>query len=413
LGTPPSNFTYPSFEEVCVARSRIRVAAVTGLFAALGLGVAFAPVDAGAPQLGSFIVTLDDAVSAPDVLADHAARFGVRRQGARVFQHALNGYAADLPTALVGALLGDARVKAIELNAPVHIDTTQTTPPWGIDRSDQRSLPLSASYTYTRTGAGVTVYVLDTGIRYSHSDFGGRAIPGFDAVTAGGDAADCNGHGTHTAGTVGGATYGIAKGATLVSVRVLNCSGNGDTAGIIAALDWIVANHGTQPAVANMSLSSSVKQLAMNSAVQRVIADRVQVVMSAGNGNDFGTGKDACKISPASVREGITVAATDRQDTRPGWSNFGPCVDVFAPGVEVLSADGSNDTGARLESGTSMSAPHVTGAVAKYLQTAPGASPSQVHTHIVEQSTKGVVKRPNGGLFNNIKSPNRLLFTNL
>jgi subtilisin family serine protease len=394
-----------------VARNRIRLAvAVAAAGALLAVGAAVAPVGASAPRLGRFIVVLDDSVSAKGVLADHANRFGIRATGARVFEHAINGYAAELPTAALALLSGDARVKYIEVDGISTMDATQTDPPWGVDRSDQRA-GLNGTFNYAATGAGVTAYILDTGIRYSHSDFGGRAVPGFDAVTPGGDAHDCNGHGSHTSGTVGGARFGIAKAVTLVSVRVLDCGGSAPNSVIIAGLDWVVANHGSQPAVANMSLSNGGTVFSMDAAVRRVIADGVQVVMSAGNGGTFGSGKDACKISPARTKEGITVAATDNTDTRASFSNYGPCVDLFAPGVNVPSVDGDSDTGSTVLSGTSMSAPHVAGVVAQYLQGLPNATPAAAQAFIINSSTKGIVKRANGGAFNNVKTPNRLLFT--
>jgi subtilisin family serine protease len=236
----------------------------------------------------------------------------------------------------------------------------------------------------------VTAYVIDTGIRLNHADFGGRARTGYDAVD-GGSADDCNGHGTHVAGTVGGATYGVAKGVSLVAVRVLNCAGSGTNAGVIAGIDWVTANHQAgQPAVANMSLGGGAST-AVDSAVSRSISDGVSYAVAAGNGNVVGTPQNACNYSPARVTAALTVAATDRSDRPASFSNYGSCVDLFAPGVNITSDWYSGTTATKAISGTSMSTPHVTGVAALYLQGHPAAGPATVASAIKAATTKNKV----------------------
>jgi subtilisin family serine protease len=221
----------------------------------------------------------------------------------------------------------------------------------------------------------VKAYVIDTGIRFSHTQFGGRAVTGYDAID-GGSADDCNGHGTHVAGTIGGSTYGVAKSVQLVGVRVLNCSGSGSTSGVIAGVDWVTGNHAAgQAAVANMSLGGGASS-ALDSAVQRSINDGVSYAVAAGNGDFLGRQQNACNYSPARVAAAMTISATDSSDRKASWANYGSCVDWFAPGVSITSAWHSSITATRTISGTSMATPHTAGVAALYLQSNPSASPS-------------------------------------
>ncbi|MGH9283637.1 MAG: S8 family peptidase, partial [Acidimicrobiales bacterium] len=321
------------------------------------------------------IVVLDDASDAPAVAAEHSRRHGA--SVGRVYQHALRGYVADLPAAVVELLRRDPRVRSIEPDQTFEASTAQLNPPWGLNRIDQHHLPLGSAFNYTNTGAGVNAYIIDSGIRATHADFEGRVATGFDALGANGQRKDCNGHGTHVAGTVGGKTYGVAKQVTLVPVRVLSCSGTGSTAQVIAGIDWVTRNHGSgQPAVANVSLGGSASS-ALDLAVRNSINDGISYVVAAGN-NTLGINANACKISPARLSEAMTIGATDRTDRRASFSNYGSCIDWFAPGAEILSASNSSDTASRTMSGTSMAAPHTAGVAALYLQSTPGASPASV-----------------------------------
>ncbi|WP_036375774.1 S8 family peptidase [Micromonospora sp. ATCC 39149] len=364
---------------------------------------------AGSPTAvkDSYIVVLKDstvggragtqASAVANAASTLAGRYGATV--GHVYGEALNGFEVRLSERAAKRLAADPAVAYVEQNQTVTTTATQTNPPWGLDRIDQAALPLSGTYSYTSTGSGIVVYIIDTGIRTTHSQFGGRAVDGYDAVDNALPAADCNGHGTHVAGTVGGSTYGVAKSARLVAVRVLNCSGSGTTAGVIAGVNWVTSHHQAgQPAAANMSLGGGLNT-SLNSAVANSIADGVTYAVAAGNSN-----ANACNYSPAAVPTAITVGATQSNGARASYSNWGTCVDIFAPGSNVLSAWYTSDTATNTISGTSMAAPHVAGAAARVLQNNPSWTPAQVASYLVSTATTGTVTSPGTG------SPNRLLY---
>jgi subtilisin family serine protease len=313
-----------------------------------------------------------------------------------VYQNAINGFAAEMSEEDAERLSEDFRVKFVEEDAVMTSDATQTNPPWGLDRIDQRNRPLSGSYTYNFTGSGVRVYVIDTGIRTTHTQFGGRASNVFDAF--GGNGADCNGHGTHVSGTVGGSTYGVAKSALLRGVRVLDCNGSGSTSGVIAGVDWVRQNR-IDPAVANMSLGGGAST-ALDNAVNNLSNSGVTIAVAAGNSNS-----NACNSSPSRAVNAITVGSTTSTDARSSFSNFGTCVDLFAPGSSILSAWFSSNSATATLSGTSMASPHVAGVAALYKQANPSASPTTIRNAIVNSATTNVITNVGTG------SPNRLLYS--
>lgn len=366
---------------------------------------ALASISTAAPvRTRNVIVVLDDSVANPGAIAARHAEL-LNAKVKFVYRHALEGYAASVPIAELDRLRDLAMVDYVEQDKKVYASATQSSPPWGLDRIDQRSLPLSGTFTYTNSGSGVTAYIIDTGIRFTHTDFGGRAVTGYDSVD-GGAATDCNGHGTHVAGTVGGNTYGVAKSVRLVGVRVLDCAGGGTISGVIAGVDWVTGDHtaGT-PAVANMSLGGGAST-SLDSAVSSSISDGVSYAVAAGNGNMGGVAQDACKYSPARVGAAITIGATDSTDRKASWSNYGNCVDWFAPGVSIKSAYYTSDTATSTMSGTSMATPHVAGVAAQYLQANPGASPATVREALYGLTTKGIVTSSK-------TTNNHLLFTDL
>ena len=315
-----------------------------------------------------------------------------------VFTHALNGFTADLTASQVAALAQDPSVTRIEPDRVVGIDATQNPATWGLDRIDQRNLPLNSTYTYTATGTGVKAYIIDTGILGTHNDFGGRVLSGYTAISDGNGTTDCNGHGTHVAGTVGGTTYGVAKGVSLVPVRVLSCAGSGSNTGVIAGVEWVTADHAAgTPAVANMSLGGSTSA-SLNAAVARSIADGITYTVAAGNSNT-----DACTSSPASEPTAITVGATASTDARASYSNFGTCLDIFAPGSGITSDWYTSTTATNTISGTSMAAPHVAGVAALLLSADATASPATIASRLLAAATPSVVTGAGAG------SPNLLL----
>ncbi|MGB2569378.1 S8 family peptidase [Micromonospora citrea] len=350
---------------------------------------------------GSYIVVFKDAAVNRADVAKTARALADEHDGAvaRTYRNALRGFEARLSEAEARQLAADPSVRYVQQNHTVRITGTQSpTSSWGLDRLDQRALPLNNSYTYPNTGSGVKAYIIDTGIRTSHSDFGGRAISGFDSVD-GGTADDCNGHGTHVAGTVGGTSYGVAKGVTLVGVRVLDCEGSGTNAGVIQGVDWVTGDHAAgQLAVANMSLGGGFDQ-ALNDAVARSIADGVTYGLAAGNDS----GANACNSSPASTPAGITVGSTTNTDARSSFSNIGSCLDIFAPGSSITSAWHTGNTATNTISGTSMATPHVVGAAALVLAANPSFTPQQVRDKLVTDATSNVVTNVGTG------SPNKLL----
>jgi subtilisin family serine protease len=350
----------------------------------------------------NYIVVLNDEIVgergrfsiAPYVAQEMVATH--RGQLKHLYQHAINGFAVEMTPEEAEALSQDFRVAYVEEDGLVTADATQSNPPWGLDRIDQRSRPLNAIYTFNWTGSGVRAYVIDTGIRTTHTQFGGRASNVFDAF--GGSGADCNGHGTHVAGTIGASTYGVAKSALLRGVRVLDCNGSGSNSGVIAGVDWVTNNH-INPAVANMSLGGGASS-ALDTAVNNLANSGVPIAVAAGNSNT-----DACTQSPARAANAITTGATTQSDARSSFSNFGTCLDIFAPGSGILSSYATSDTATATLSGTSMASPHVAGVAALYKQFNPGASAATTRNAIVNGSTTNVVTSAGSG------SPNRLLYS--
>jgi len=347
---------------------------------------------------GEYIVVLDEDVTDVESLAAELAdkHAGVKTN---VYKHALKGFSVKMSEPAAAQLSLDPRVFYVEENGWVSSWGSQANATWGLDRTDQRDMPLNSTYNYDRTGTGVKAYIIDTGIRLSHSDLVGRAIDGHDAVDGSLPAADCNGHGTHVAGTVGGTTWGVAKNVTLVAVRVLDCAGSGTWAGVIAGVDWVTADHAAgAPAVANMSLGGGAAT-SVDDAVRASIADGVSYAISAGNDS----GGDACTKTPARVAEALTVASSTSTDARSSFSNIGTCVDIFAPGSSITSAWHTSDTATNTISGTSMSSPHVAGVAALYLEENPGASPAIVAQALKDNATPNKITNAGTG------SPNLLL----
>ncbi|MEV1315558.1 S8 family serine peptidase [Micromonospora arborensis] len=352
----------------------------------------------------SYIVVLKDSAVARDRVGDTARRLSGRHGGkvARTYSAALRGFEVTVSAGAAARIAADPAVAYVEQNHTVSIFGTQTNPPsWGLDRIDQRNLPLNSSYTYPNTASNVRAYIIDTGVLYGHNDFGGRAVSGYDAVD-GGSADDCNGHGTHVAGTVGGSAYGVAKGVQIVGVRVLNCQGSGTNAQVVAGIDWVTAN-AVKPAVANMSLGGGANS-SIDTAINNSINSGITYAVAAGNGNALGVRQNACNYSPARVASAITVGATQNNDAAASFSNFGTCVDILAPGVNITSAWYTGSSATNTISGTSMASPHVAGAAALALSGNPSWSPQQVRDYLVNNSTPNVVTNVGTG------TPNQLLY---
>ncbi|WP_430780669.1 S8 family serine peptidase [Actinoplanes sp. G11-F43] len=384
-------------------RLTVAVSAATAVLWGLAGPAAAAPAVgtiAGAGTQGaipnSFIVVLKPG-SAEASQVTSASQELAREYGGVVdgnYLSTVRGFHLNATSSEARRLAADPSVDYVEQDARI---TTADAPAWGLDRMDQRALPLSGTYTH-RPAAGITAYVIDTGIRTTHQEFGGRASSGWDFVDQDATADDCNGHGTHVAGTIGGATHGVARDVNLVGLKVLGCDGSGAYSDFIAAIDWVTA-HAQKPAVANMSLGGPLNR-ALNAAVQRSIASGVTYTIAAGNED-----RNACKASPAATPEAITVGAVDAFDARAPFSNWGRCLDLFAPGVEIESAGRASDSAVKTMSGTSMAAPHVAGAAALVLAAHPDWTPAQVRADLIDNAGTGLVTGAGKG------SPNRLLYT--
>lgn len=377
---------------------------VVALLALSAASAAFAGDGSIVPTQGRkiqdrYIVVLDstavDKARVPAVASEMALAHAGRLHF--VYKEALAGFAIELPEGRARALARDPRVAWVEEDSIVQGVATQNSAPWGLDRIDQRNLPLSGTYTYNFDGTGIHAYVIDSGIRSSHVEFGGRATKDFDTVGDGQNGNDCHGHGTHVAGTLGGSTYGVAKNVRLHIVRVLNCSNQGSVSGAVAGIEWVTANR-ILPAVANVSIQASASAT-LDTAVNNSVNAGIFYAVAAGNLN-----ANACNTSPARAANAYTVGATTSTDARSSFSNFGTCLKIFAPGSSITSAGHTSDTATAVMNGTSMASPHVAGAAVLALQENPGQTPAQVATTLTNRATTNVLTSIGTG------SPNRLLF---
>ncbi|MBL8264523.1 MAG: S8 family serine peptidase [Xanthomonadaceae bacterium] len=389
-------------------RNSVLSVAVAATFACASLPAFSADFRAAqTPIKGQYIVVLkDNAASLSSERSSLSRVSSVARTMAsqhraklvRSYNNVLRGFVVRADDKSLARLLADPRVAYVEEDGIMSINATQTNATWGIDRVDQRDLPLNQTYNYDTTASGVHAYVIDTGLLGTHSQFTNRVGNGYGAISDGRGTSDCNGHGTHVAGTLGGSTYGVAKGVTIHPVRVLGCDGSGSFSGIIDGMDWVASNH-TKPAVANMSLGGGATQ-SVDDAVNRLHNAGVTVVVAAGNNN-----ASACNYSPARAANAITVGSTTNTDARSSFSNYGSCLDIYGPGSNILSAWYTNTTATNTISGTSMASPHVAGVAALYLADNPNATPAQVRNAIVNNATSNKVTDAGSG------SPNKLLYS--
>jgi subtilisin family serine protease len=395
-------------------RRRIRLSLAAAIVPAIALTTALSATGsagaAPAPEPGGRIIRVQKAPAEPGVSAVKDTYIVELKQGVKLksslgvtpqrqFSSAVNGFTAKLSAAQLAALQQNPDVVAISQDVYVAnaLDTTQTNPPsWGIDRIDQRNLPLSRSYTYTRTGSGVHAYIIDSGVDPTHPNFGGRASFDFNGLDS--NNTDCNGHGTHVAGTIGSTSYGVAKSVRLHGVKWLNCSGGGTASAAIAAVDWVTRN-AIKPAVANTSWNFSANST-LETSLRNMIKSGVFLATSAGN-----TGANSCNLLPRKIETALVTAATTSTDARASYPSTGSCVDVYAPGSAIVSTLPGNTTGSY--NGTSMATPHVAGVAALYLQTSPSATPATVKSYIETNATPNVVS---GGATGG--TVNRLLFSN-
>ncbi|MBO2582460.1 S8 family peptidase [Shewanella algae] len=352
------------------------------------------------------VINLND----PNGVSAYASSMGARlanEHGIEVrqnFGNSLNGVLVKANAAQIQSLLKDPNIKYVEQDQRVSIEPMveaagdQGGVTWGLDRIDQRDLPLNSNYHYDYDGSGVTAFVIDTGVRNTHNEFGGRASSGYDFIDNDNDSSDCNGHGTHVAGTIGGSTYGVAKNVNIVGVRVLNCSGSGTNSGVISGINW-VKNNAQGPSVANMSLGGGASQ-ALDDAVNAAVAAGISFVVAAGNDNS-----NACNYSPARAANAVTVGSTTSTDSRSSFSNYGTCLDIYAPGSSITSAWYNSNSATNTISGTSMASPHVAGVAALYLAENPALSPTQLTNLLVSRASSGKVGDAKTG------SPNKLLYS--